>query len=239
MVLVDEKHAHASYEFLAEIKIFDSNEEKILKQNYQPVINTQTTRQSCKMIITPEEKFEILKLTKVKSKSIDMRNPESKNKTKKKVKENNFIKKRHKMSMDFLLTDKSFSTASEERNENCKYKANVVGEKSENVHHLNLNGCQTEHIKVNSATYQNHEFNNNNNNLERKASFEDKKEFEVITEEGKNNCKNEKFVIVKPDVCNFIRLRFIYYPEYITVGQKLIINDSCLKAIGWIREIFY
>lgn len=239
MVLVGEKHAHASYEFLAEIKIFDSNEEKILKQNYQPVINTQTTRQSCKMIITQEEKFEVLKLTKVKSKSIDMRNTTNTNKTKKKIKEDNFIKKRHKMSMDFLVTN-DFSKPTEEKNNNCNNKP-ILTVPEKNVNKINLNACgqQTENNNVSSEIYKNNKFNDNGNNFERKASLEDKKEFEVITEEGKNNLKNEKCIIVKPDVCNFIRLRFIYYPEYITVGQKLIINDSCLKAIGWIREIFY
>ena len=36
-----------------------------------------------------------------------------------------------------------------------------------------------------------------------------------------------------------LRLRFKYYPEYITLGQKLIINEELLKAVGTITKIYY
>jgi GTPase len=36
-----------------------------------------------------------------------------------------------------------------------------------------------------------------------------------------------------------IRFRFKYYPEYISVGQKIIINDGLLNAIGRITDIYY
>ena len=57
---------------------FGYGEEKNLKQTYQPVINTQTTRQSCKIIVergkeTEESKPQLVQLTLTKkiSKSID------------------------------------------------------------------------------------------------------------------------------------------------------------------------
>ncbi len=34
-----------------------------------------------------------------------------------------------------------------------------------------------------------------------------------------------------------LRLRFKYFPQYISVGQKLVINE--LKLVGIIKEIYY
>ena len=34
-----------------------------------------------------------------------------------------------------------------------------------------------------------------------------------------------------------VRLRFKYNPEYIQVGQKIVVNE--LKLIGRVKEIFY
>jgi GTPase len=36
-----------------------------------------------------------------------------------------------------------------------------------------------------------------------------------------------------------LRLRFKYNPEYITVGQKIIVNDGLFKAAGKITDIYY
>lgn len=36
-----------------------------------------------------------------------------------------------------------------------------------------------------------------------------------------------------------LRLRFKYNPEYISIGQMLIINDALLKAVGKITDIYY
>jgi len=36
---------------------------------------------------------------------------------------------------------------------------------------------------------------------------------------------------------NLIRLRFKYWPEYIQIGQKLIIDDSFIKATGYVKSI--
>ena len=57
----------------------------------------------------------------------------------------------------------------------------------------------------------------------------------------KEHRQKKKFsnIIVHPNKKNVLRLRFMYYPEYILVGQQLLINDTSLKAIGWIREIYY
>ena len=38
---------------------------------------------------------------------------------------------------------------------------------------------------------------------------------------------------------NSLRLRFKYNFEYINVGQKIVINDELVKAVGIIKEIYY
>jgi hypothetical protein len=35
----------------------------------------------------------------------------------------------------------------------------------------------------------------------------------------------------------FVRLRFSKFPEYIAVGQRVIVNE--IKLVGRVREIFY
>lgn len=203
MVLVEEKNEYASYEFLAEIQLFDnSSSEKILRQNYQPVINTQTTRQSCKLIIPQSVKTDNSPyIKKIKSRSIDpfvkkiaQKTIFIKNKAPKKV--------RHKKSLEITNDNEIFYGKDLKKQEIIE---NIKGK------HVNFENIKKE---------------------------ENENHIEIIKEEGKN-LLDDKFIIIKPNVSNFIRLRFIYYPEYITVGQKLIINDSCLKAIGWISEIFY
>ena len=44
---------------------------------------------------------------------------------------------------------------------------------------------------------------------------------------------------IEPNKPTSLRLRFKYNPEYITVGQKLIINEELLKAVGKITKIYY
>ena len=189
MVLLEEKtNPRAAYEFLAEISLYDhSNQDKILRSNYQPVINTQTTRQACKLIITMEStNFSPLELKKIKSKSIEPKRIQEK---KKNIVYDNGEKgkMKHKNSMDCVAE-----------------KQMVYGKKINNKEKINR----------------------------KKDSFEEIKEKEDKKIEG-------KFVVINHVGSSFLRLRFKYFPEYINVGQKLIINDSCLKAIGWIKEIYY
>lgn len=195
MVLVEEKtNPRSAYEFLAEIYIYDhSVEDKILRSNYQPVINTQTTRQACKLIITQDNILNDLpELKKIKSKSIEPRGIKEKTKAKinlnYEIGENREAKKKHKNSMD-CANDKQMHYGKKMRKE----------------------------IEKN-----------------RKESFEEIKE-----KEDKKTFIEGKYIVINHDSNNFLRLRFKYFPEYINLGQKLIINDSCLKAIGWIREIYY
>jgi hypothetical protein len=36
---------------------------------------------------------------------------------------------------------------------------------------------------------------------------------------------------------NLLRLRFKYWPEYLKLGSKLIIDETFLKATGYVKEL--
>lgn len=198
MVLADCKsNPKAAYEFLAEIWLWGQNvEEKNLKPSYQPVINTQTTRQSCKMIVEREKEQEESKnqlvpltLTKKVSKSID-------------DKKNKYFEEKK------IMDDQSI----------CK-----------NIYKFNKGK------KNFGKSFQFKE--------EQLKSLEEGEKFFTIQEFSKTKeqrCKKKHSnITIYPNKKNVLRLRFMYYPEYILVGQKLLINDTSIKAIGWIREIYY
>lgn len=197
MVLIEGKsNPKAAYEFLAEIILWDQNSgETKLKNSYQPVINTQTTRQSCKIIQDKyfsiddnSEKlsqFKEIKLTKKISKSIDNKKnlyENSKNNCFVEGKSQNYQLRKKTFAHSFQLNEKDFDKKNKEE---CYFENQKTKEMKKNM----------------------------------------KKLFPKIT--------------ISPNKKNLLRFRFMYFPEYILVGQKLLINDSSLKAIGWVKEIFY
>ena len=80
---------------------------------------------------------------------------------------------------------------------------------------------------------------------QKKLTFEEKiklikKDIYMFAEDTQpRKKKNMKFVIL--DSNKFLTLKFIfkYRPEYVTKGQKIIIHDSSMKAIGTVKEVFY
>lgn len=49
---------------------------------------------------------------------------------------------------------------------------------------------------------------------------------------------NSKLIKLYSKSKTSLRLRFEFQPEFITVGQKVIINDELVQAVGLIKEIF-
>lgn len=80
---------------------------------------------------------------------------------------------------------------------------------------------------------------------ETKLTFEEKiKEIKrrvyMYSDEGssKKN-KNIKFIKINPDEAKVLEFKFKYRPEYVCKGQKIIITDSTMKAIGVVTEVLY
>lgn len=187
MVLVDAKsNPKSAFEFLAEVYLWEKmQEEKFLGKYYQPVINTQTTKQSCKIIFTQERinpKLEELSLTKMKSKSID-----------------------------------SNEKPREIQRNKAENKKNLFKGRTQNKSFEDLNAMVKEENKKEINQKVTSEKSNGN----------------------KNKPKKETVLTIYPNARNYIRLRFMYYPEYIKEGQKFLINDTVLKAVGYIKEIYY
>lgn len=67
------------------------------------------------------------------------------------------------------------------------------------------------------------------------------KKFEKLEaiQESRAKKKKEKDIEIKfnDKEPTSIRLRFKYHPEYLEVGQKLVINE--LKLVGKVRELYY
>ena len=51
--------------------------------------------------------------------------------------------------------------------------------------------------------------------------------------------RKRKFIAISTDEKKLLKFTFKYHPEFITKGQKIIINDSSMKAIGIIKDVIY
>ena len=61
-----------------------------------------------------------------------------------------------------------------------------------------------------------------------------------ISQQLKNSVQDDyPIIVIEPNKKQDLRLRFVHNPEYIQIGQRIIINDNLLKAIGVIKEIYY
>lgn len=197
MVLVDGKsNPRAAFEFLAEIWMWEkTSEAKQLQKSYQPVINTQTTKQACTIIFENTELKELL-LLKNKSKSIDMK------------KEEYDKREKHKNSFKEVVS----ATQKQRKKKNNKSVQEIINE----IH-------DEKQLEV-------------SNDIKNKN---DKKEKNCNLKNSPIKQKKDPIIIIHPNQKNLLRLRFMYYPEYIQEGQKLLINDTSLKSVGWIKEIYY
>lgn len=84
-----------------------------------------------------------------------------------------------------------------------------------------------------------HDFSAEKEHKDKEVEKPKRKPLQKIREEGVPHRKKKEEVVIRPDRVQSLRLRFKYYPEYIKVGQKLLVNDGLLKAVGRITDIYY
>ena len=78
-----------------------------------------------------------------------------------------------------------------------------------------------------------------NNLIKKKKSRIKIENKENIENEFKNNNNNKNDIVVGPiDKKTKLIVEFLFNPEYISIGQKIIISDQSLKAYGVITKIF-
>ncbi|CAD8172688.1 unnamed protein product [Paramecium octaurelia] len=194
MVLIEGKsNPQAAWDFLAEIWLFDDQKEaKKIAVSFEPVINTQCTRQICKIIREEQLQFETLTIRKKQSKSIDescMQKPET-------------VQPR---------------TPYRKQSEQLK--------KASSSNSLNKQSYRSPRRKGSSQ-------------VKSYTNDDDQKKTDLFVINEKNE-KPMEFIELIPKQPNIIRLKFKYFPEYITKGMKLIINDNGLQAWGFIKYINY
>ena len=78
--------------------------------------------------------------------------------------------------------------------------------------------------------------NNNNNNIKNIKAIQNKNHQKEIEDDIYNSC--DEITIGPADKKTKLIVEFLFNPEYISVGQKIIINDQSLKACGVITKIF-
>jgi len=49
----------------------------------------------------------------------------------------------------------------------------------------------------------------------------------------------KKSIVIQPGQTKLITFKFKYFAEYLTEGQKIVIDDNCVKCVGTIRKIMY
>jgi GTPase len=89
--------------------------------------------------------------------------------------------------------------------------------------------------------------NNNNNNIKKLNDINNNNAKNLKVIQNKNHQKeienelfnvNDEITIGPADKKTKLVVEFLFNPEYISVGQKIIINDQSLKACGVITKIF-
>ena len=105
--------------------------------------------------------------------------------------------------------------------ERKKPKNKIINNNINNINNINIIH------KINNIDNK----NNKNNNIKNKNHQKEK-------EEGNLFNVNDEITIGPADKKTKLIVEFLFNPEYISVGQKIIINDNSLKACGVITKIF-
>lgn len=70
--------------------------------------------------------------------------------------------------------------------------------------------------------------------LLKKPTTNGKKKHPIILE---NPVK--KSLVIQPGQTKLITFKFKYFAEYLIEGQKIVIDDNCVKCVGTIRKLMY
>lgn len=225
--MVDSKSNPKAYqEFSAEITPLEaSSQYVILWENYEPAIISMTTNQVCTLVLDDnsleqlsEREFFYFRFVK---KGADIF-PSDDTASLSELSDLPDLKKSRSRSQDDQLVGKS---------ENLSKGASALNSKKpsrkEKVNHKSIDNHRKQSLEMpeNKA----------------KVSFDQKakekngfKAAEELSVKKKKSLRHLKIELKKSRV---LRLRFKYYPEFITPGQKIFVNDSTMKAIGIIKEL--
>lgn len=211
-------------EFTAEFKLCsDKDTEKTMPPNYQPVVNSNTFRQCCKVVTDNNDKIAPSIMGKLYNESIEGRTHENSYSgyptfSNKKVK--------FKMSMN--------------ESDAMSFKNNYFDENdplgSNELQDLTL----TKKMRSKSGDH-----NMLTNKPKKSKTLKSTRKLlainEIPGEQLVNDriLKHEDFIlpVLSGNKKTTQRMRFMYFPEYVIVGQKVMIADQRLHAVGTVKSV--
>ncbi len=245
MVLVDKKsQPKAALQFTAEVSLLEEkNAKAIIWEGYEPVITSQTTHQAC---IIDFEEGELQELTEDEIQILKYEsNGQGLRKTSL-IKEitSNFdeTKKQRSKSEDFKdqmgdetkrkqkLTSVPLNNQDTEQKDKEKVDDNDSKSFGDPMSESELSP------RFSSSFLK--EDNSQKKTFQEKIKLIKKSVFKDL-DELVSKRKKKKFISISAKEKKLLKFKFKYHPEYIIKGQKIIINDSTMKAIGVIKDIIY
>jgi GTPase len=192
---------------------------KSFKNTYQPILHIKHVRQGVK-IKNPDELFLFLSDNK-------------------KVNDLESLINDDNLTLD-NVNDKINSLIEKKKSKN---KNNFVKIKNDNNINNNINNNKKNDVLKNIKIIQNN--NNKNDDIKNIKIIQNNKNHQKEKDKEKD-CENnhslfnfnDEITIGPADKKTKLVVEFLFNPEYISVGQKIIINDQSLKACGIITKIF-
>lgn len=205
-------------EFIAEFKLIKKDEphtQKNFPASYQPQINGPSFRQCCSVVQTEENTYvdTIPKFTLEENTTQNIEQP-NKNKIKQSTIEMMSKKGEEFNNQDLDELYDSIPTLAKFRSKSRDFLMNNVKPKKNNQEKKQLACGKFESIK----------------NIRKNSG-------RMIITNSNIKLENFQLPILYSDKKKSIRLRFMYFPEYVTVGQKIMINDQRIQAVGTVTEI--
>jgi GTPase len=192
---------------------------KSFKNTYQPILHIKHVRQGVK-IKNPDELFLFLSDNK-------------------KVNDLESLINDDNLTLD-NVNDKINSLIEKKKSKN---KNNFVKIKNDNNINNNINNNKKNDVVKNIKIIHNN--NNKNDDIKNIKIIQNNKNHQKEKDKEKD-CENnhslfnfnDEITIGPADKKTKLVVEFLFNPEYISVGQKIIINDQSLKACGIITKIF-
>ena len=127
-----------------------------------------------------------------------------------------------------LKVEKSFkpSQVSGKSQRGEKWAQKSIGK----LNHANLQKKNIQEVPKNKGK-ESSQIQSNKRKLNQKEKLQKRNCFAIIEEE------NSKSLRIQPGESKQLKLRFKFRPEYLVEGQRIIIDDNCVKCFGFIRKV--
>lgn len=217
MILIDPKtKPQLTTEFVAEISLLEDQASPVtFYEEYEPVIMTQSIKQACHL------DFETLELQEISEQNLYVAEKENCGPS------NN---------MDYSFAPRSFMK---------KKSAKKFGKGKDS--HVSSNNTKVLESSAESKPSKNvskpKETNTQSKNKQNALVRTDKQKSNIrkISPEdfGQKKKKEGRFVVIQPGETKTLTFRFKFHAEYLVAGQKVIIDDTCVKCVGTVKRVLH